>query len=871
MNTHTSKHYLLIVACLLQTLFYGCTPDEGASFQSAWPESGERTWLGPEYWANRLQDWKVADARISCLASLADRNVQLLTHQLSEQAGDLHIRVRLGLLQNETTNRSWMGFKIGAKGEFNDYRDDAIRGKGLHAGITVTGRLFIGDPEAAIETSLSPEQLQAGIVLQATLKEGEKGYKLSLSAYKDDQSEALATTSQSIVYEAGTDSLNGNLALVSHFVDVEQGGSRESAWFADWEISGSKLEEHKDRAFGPVLFTQYALSRDILKITAQMPPMGSKDDDQVRLEIQVEGKWKSIAESPIDEDARTAHFRIENWDGTKDTPYRLLYAVWSEGNVLKPYTYEGMIRKEPTDQASFVIAGFTGNNDLGFPNTDISENVQKHNPDFLFFSGDQIYEGVAGYGVQRSPLDKSMLDYLRKWYLFGWAYGDLLRDRPSVAIPDDHDVYHGNIWGEGGKATDPTKGQGSEEQDTGGYKQPPEWVRMVERTQTSHLPDPYDPRPVKQNIGVYYTSIEYGGISFGVIEDRKFKSAPKGLMPEAEIHNGWAQNRDWDAARDGDVEGAVLLGARQLDFLENWSADWTHGSIMKVLLSQTIFANVATLPEEEYHDRVVPTLRILNADEYAPNDRPVSDMDSNGWPQTGRNKALEVIRKSFAFHLAGDQHLGSVIQYGIKDWRDAGFAFCVPAISNVWPRRWYPQEAGGQHEEGMPKYTGDFKDGFGNKMTVYAVSNPEFTGRKPSRLYDRATGYGIVRLNKNSRDITIECWPRGVDPTDSTSKQYKGWPMTINQMDNYGRKALAYLPKLQFDDMNDPVVQVVHEASKEIVYTIRIKGKTYRPAVFEMGTYSLYVGEPGTDRMKSFTAIKAASKANDSSLVVSFE
>ena len=25
-----------------------------------------------------------------------------------------------------------------------------------------------------------------------------------------------------------------------------------------------------------------------------------------------------------------------------------------------------------------------------------------------------------------------------------------MKDRPSVVIPDDHDVYHGNIWGLGG-------------------------------------------------------------------------------------------------------------------------------------------------------------------------------------------------------------------------------------------------------------------------------------------------------------------------------------------------------------------------------------------------------------------------------------
>ena len=34
-----------------------------------------------------------------------------------------------------------------------------------------------------------------------------------------------------------------------------------------------------------------------------------------------------------------------------------------------------------------------------------------------------------------------------------------------------------------------------------------------------------------------------------------------------------------------------------------------------------------------------------------------ADFDANGWPQTGRNRALRAMRKAFAFHIAGDQHL----------------------------------------------------------------------------------------------------------------------------------------------------------------------------------------------------------------------
>ncbi|NQV01903.1 MAG: alkaline phosphatase D family protein [Bacteroidia bacterium] len=530
---------------------------------------------------------------------------------------------------------------------------------------------------------------------------------------------------------------------------------------------------------------------------------------------------------------------------------------------------EGIIRKEPKEKNEIVVAGFTGNNDLGFPNKDLFNAIKYHNPDLLFFSGDQIYERVAGFGVQQSPINKAMLDYLRKWYLYGWAYGDLLKDRPAVSIPDDHDVYHGNLWGAGGKATPPGL-SGSAAQDMGGYKMPAEWVKMVERTQTGHLPDPFDPTPIKQGIGVYYTELQYAGISFAIIEDRKFKSAPGPLLPEAEIDNGWAQNRDWDAATQGDVPGAILLGQRQLDFLDLWAQDWSGQTWMKVVLSQTIFANVATLPESEYHDRNVPKLRILNEGEYPPDDRPVADMDSDGWPQTGRDNAIKAMRKGFALHIAGDQHLGTTIQYGVDQWHDGGFALCVPAISNIWPRRWFPAEPGKDRKPNAPKYTGDFQDGFGNKITVNAVSNPVFTGKKPSNLYDRATGYGIVRFNKNTRDITLECWPGFVDPSKPDARQYNDWPVKINQLDNFGKEAVAYLPEIIVEGTTNPVIQVIDETNKKIVYTLRINGNRFRPKIFRKGEYTIKVGDPDKNLEKVLKEVASVSQDSDEQIVIEF-
>ncbi|MBD3412969.1 MAG: twin-arginine translocation pathway signal protein, partial [Candidatus Aminicenantes bacterium] len=796
---------------------------------------------------------------------------------IEEGDGSFHMIVELGRINSEAESNpeAYAGFRFGARGQFDEYRDTAVRGKGWDAGLTVEGGLFIAE-------SLNCEESQVIFPLQKELKNRmqldlkvnpvDDSYNAVLSAINPENGEVLGEVSRTGLDE---ESVCGGLGLVVHFPQSRDyptsAESKPSFWFSGWQIKGSKVAFHKERAFGPILFAQYTLNECILNLTAQMPPLGKEDHSTVKFQTQdAKGSWKTLTEQNIDEISYTAHFTIPYWNNTVDTPYRLLYPLIETKDRTRDHTWEGVIRKAPFDKEEVVLAAFTGNNDLGFPNTDVTDSVLAHNPDLLFFSGDQIYEGVGGRGVQREPVEKAAIGYLGKWFEWGWAYQDLIRERPCICIPDDHDVYHGNIWGAGGKACS-QKGTEQERQDSGGYKMPAWWVNMVQRTQASHLPAAYDPEPVKQGIEVYYTSLKYAGISFAVVEDRKFKSAPKALLPEADIINGWPQNPEFDPKKEADAPDAQLLGERQLNFLEEWASDWSSGVWMKVLLSQSLFANVATLPEDALSDGVVPRLRILPQGEYAEKDRIVNDLDSNGWPQTGRNRAIKTIRKGFALHVCGDQHLGSTVWYGADDWRDSGFALCVPSVSNVWPRRWFPPHPGKNREPDSPKYTGDFEDGFGNKLTVYAVSNPTFTGKEPSALYDRATGFGLVRFNRKTRDITIECWPRLGDPNVPENKPYPGWPVKFNQRDNYGRQALAYLPTYVVEGLQNPVFQVLKDKTGDVVYTLRIKGNEFTPKVFETGLYTVKIGEPGTEQMKVFRSVLSDDKEEVSEVEVIFD
>lgn len=827
---------------------------EGSEFLGRWEVPGIRPWVGRDYWANPLQDWRIRDGRLENHIAGGDRNVYLLTRELSAELGRFQISVRLGRLEGvrEPLGEGFVGFRVGIRGAFHDYRDSAVRGYGLNAGLTTSGALFIGalEPGAPrLPTSFDEVRL----ILRG--EPGDKGgYRLTLAAVSGKDQIELSKD------EVPSHWVAGGLALVSHsgplppppprVVEVvetgwagkpgTQRGGNVCFWFDDWEVKGSKVRFHPERAYGPILFCMHTLSRGILKLSAQLAPLGPSRRP-VRLLIARNGRWHPLATAEVDADARTATFRVPNWDASTEVPYRVECEALDDGGREKTFGFEGSIRKDPSDKPEIVVAAFTGNNDLGFPHADIVKNVSYFRPDLLVFTGDNIYERVGEYGIQREPVEVAILDYLRKWYLFGWEYRELLRDTPAVVIPDDHDVYHGNLWGAGGRRAE---GFGVEAQDQGGYTMPARFVNAVQRTQTAHLPDPFDPTPVQQGISVYYTDLLYGGVSFAILEDRKWKSAPRVLLPEAEIVNGWAQNPRYDAARDGDVAGAELLGKRQEEFLEHWAGDWSGGTWMKVVISQTIFANLATLPKGTRSDAITPRLRILAPGEYPPDDLPVQDHDSNGWPQTPRNRALRLMRKAFAFHIAGDQHLGSTIQYGIDDWNDGGWALCVPSVANVWPRRWFPAFPGENPRPEFPRNTGQYWDGFGNRMTVWAVSNPESNGIEPRALYERAPGYGIVAFRRADRKITIAAWPRWVDVSQPGARPYPGWPLTIHQLDN-GFPADG-LPLVMVEaDTSDPVIRVRDASTGEMVYTLRIAGRRFLPRVRRPGSYTVELVEEG--------------------------
>jgi alkaline phosphatase D len=820
-------------------------------FKSDWEEWPDMKWAGPQYWGNRLQDWRIKGGRLICDLTANNRSLHLLSVQNPDGKAPLELSVKITLLNEEISQYEdgCIGFRLGAKGPFEDYRSAAVFGNGLDIGLSPKGLLKFGS--AAYETGL--ESIPASLQLKISTKPQKKNNQLLQISIMEEASGEVLFEKKDL--EVRNEQLKGNIALLSHIDTQKRQDNHPSVAFEDWTLFSTSLYKNEERLFGPICFAQYTINKGKLKLTAQLAPIEDIAGHRVKLDFKKNGQWQTAHTTTLEHPGRAINFQFSSWEAKVDIPYRLRVEIPLKSS-LHQYDYEGTIAREPIDQDRVKVAVFSCNAHYGFPDNDIYESVSKLKPDLAVFLGDQFYEGTGGFGAQyRGDFDKTCLDYLRKWMMFGWSYREIFRHIPCAMIPDDHDVYHGNVWGEAGKKADTSGGMGASAQDSGGYKMDARWVNMVQFTQTSHLPDPYDPRPVKQNIGVYFTHWNYGGISFAILEDRKFKSAPKNVLPaEAEVWNGWIMSDDFDIKEYKHLD-AELLGKRQEAFLEDWVEDWSEGANMKVILSQTNFAAVATLPESAKNDSVVPSLYIPEPGEYIEGDRPTVDMDSNAWPAAKRDQAVAIIRKAFAFHIAGDQHLATFIQYGLDEHGDSGFAFAGPALNNLWPRRFWPPVDYSGHTYEKPAYVGDHYDGFGNKVTVKAVANPYNRHQEPAILHNRAVGYGIVTFDKKARTITTECFQRFKDPM-SEEAQYPGWPITIQQADNYARKAEAWLPELRISGAVLPVLKIFDDQG-ELVYALRLPGFRFKPKVFEKGKYTIHLSVPETGFEKVFQSVKA--------------
>ena len=309
--------------------------------------------------------------------------------------------------------------------------------------------------------------------------------------------------------------LVGFIIVVTILVDACQNPSPQyvKAPFTDldvlatndwWNRKTSKIIDIKVPRDEVIAFGIYTTSNNTLKLSAQLFPLYPQESRTVRLSFYQNNKWEEVQSKQVNEIGWSTSFRIENWDVNQSVKYKLSHG--------QNASFEGTIRKDPKEKTEITIAALScnSNKDRG-DRENYVRNINALDPDLVFFAGDQSYDHK---------------EHTAAWLKFGMQFREVFRNRPCITIPDDHDIGQGNLWGEGGKKSMRIDGN------DGGYYFHSEYVKMVERAQTAHLPDPYHQAPLEQGIKAYFTSLKIGGVNFAIIEDRKFKSGPNGKIPQ---------------------------------------------------------------------------------------------------------------------------------------------------------------------------------------------------------------------------------------------------------------------------------------------------------------------------------------------------
>ena len=736
------------------------------------PAGVTRYWLGESFWANRLQDWRLNDGRIECLrgeAGFEVRTVSLLTRSLSASFSAGRIRARVGLL--DTGGEGFCGFLLGVGGGELEYRSWSLAqrasgmGGGFMAVIDQDGELSFRDfsneaepmaferIERAQSSKFGPDGVrQREVFLDCHIDATGESFDVRLVASDAGTGEELGFAVRTGVPAS---ELRGGILLLSS--PSGRGGARW--WFSDIETGGAKIAQHQERALGPVVGCLYSLNRNVLKLTAQFLPISLVGAPEARLDYRETGS-DSWVKGPVDAvgDGYVTAFRVAGWNPDVEHEYRIVYPERAASPL-----FSGTIVRDPGEDRPLRVALFSciiptsksldevkaytrripqerlpgryTNHNIFFPHAELVANCSAQRPDLYLFVGDQYYETYPTRYGRDTP--DAHLDTLYRWYLWYWTFRESLRNRPAIVIADDHDILQGNLWGEGGEKN--TTGR----EEDGGYVWDLDVVRMVYRMQHGHNPDAFDPVPAENDIPVTYGAFEYGGVSFAVLEDRKFKSAP-------------------DYETDPPKTRGELLGERQERFLEAWKD--MHPGLPKVVVTGTMWGSPQT-------------------DE---NGKPLLDYDANCYPPDGRLRALRLVRDAGCnLVLAGDQHLGLVCRQGVDGFDDGPVFFGGPAAAAFW-QRWFEAEGKLPNQRNGDPNTGDFTDPFGNRMRVLAVANPKVSHRVYADgvegwgkfLDDRSLkseGYGMIHLDHESNRFRLECWEWSTNPR--SGRPFDGWPV----------------------------------------------------------------------------------------------
>ncbi|MFT4730257.1 MAG: hypothetical protein ACI9UN_004780 [Granulosicoccus sp.] len=118
----------------------------------------------------------------------------------------------------------------------------------------------------------------------------------------NENSEILSSTAITI----NRDRLLGHMALVAN-----PGNTGTGHWFNELKGSGDMLTVYPEREFGPTLFASYTISRKVLTVNAQLPPLCLDAWHDLRLEVQtMEFAWITLVVGTINPLSWTSRMQV---------------------------------------------------------------------------------------------------------------------------------------------------------------------------------------------------------------------------------------------------------------------------------------------------------------------------------------------------------------------------------------------------------------------------------------------------------------------------------------------------------------------------------------------------------------------------------
>ncbi len=737
-----------------------------------WNNIPNQSWLGYSFWCNSYLDWKVENNRVVAFPFRKNkRTAHLSAFQIKNKSGFLSASVNLGF--SNLKNSGYLGLLIGAGGtQFNEKTNllihNNIPNSNSHlVSINKKGELKL--TSYGKDSVLYTHQLDKTIFLDTTSVLLQVNYKsfsnTTLVSFK-------VKNSNNVVFKDSILLKDNSIPLGSVALTYScEKAFKSFGWFDNLNITGDVFR--KSETTGPLLSSFHTVTPDSIFLTVQLQPFKITKEDQFILTLRSK---KEIEYRNYQYDSLThqVRFRVPNIKKSKSIYYLISY----KGNQnLTPFYLKGEIKAIPPKKELTVMAlncnGFAfmheGKFDydaLWYPYEQIEKGYKEFKPDLIVFLGDQFYESRPSMPINKAPF--CYLDYLYKWNLFCLQFRDLTANTPTIILTDDHDIYQGNLWGSNASlAKEASKdtlvkyyqeNYDTWQQDNGGYFMPADFVNMAIESQTSHLPNPYNKE--KSLLTNYYTSYKYGNFDFAIMEDKKFKSAPTEINHP--VFNGIPLN-DSLSTDQLNNDSLTLLGIKQLQFLKEFLAKKSNG--IKVVLTQSAYASLTTINLESHPLKDLPATlsgkHKLNR-----------DMDTNGWPKNGRDKALNAVGSTPTLFLAGDQHMGSVVEL-YDSLNNGTHFFTVPSVSNTWPRTWLPSDSTNNSPLGI------HYDGFGNKMNVVAVANPTNEIHAPQKINKKSPGFGIIILNKKDKTATLHAYPLYFNEGQEL-QEYKGWPVSIS-------------------------------------------------------------------------------------------